>query len=153
MGLIFWVTTSIGAVIFLVPDFYSNRFPHAVESELVKLSPEYEGTTKLHFSFALVWFLFTLLLLPLLFIFSNETSQHEMVLSATMVLIFSVASFLRGIFTAIKGVFPSFKYFGSRTIYAYSHNGEIKHFGRSIAIASSVISSLAIMWFLIILLM
>ena len=153
MDLIFWVATSIGVAIFLIPDFYSNRFQHAVESELMELSPEYEGTNKLHFKFAFFWFLFILLLLPLLFVIPNETSQFETVMSATMALIFSSASLLRGIFAIVKGVFPSIKYFGSRTMYAYSGNGEIQRFGRSVAIVSSAISALAIMSILINLLM
>ena len=150
MSFIFWISVTIGIAIFLVPDFYTNRFQWAVESELVGLSPEYEGVNKLHFRLAIFWFLFTLLLLPfLIVIVTNKTSQIETVMSSTMVLIFSGASLLRGIFAVVKGVFPSIKYFGSRTLYAYSGNGEIKRFGRSVAIVSSVISALAIMSILI----
>lgn len=153
MSLIFWVAVAIGTAIVLVPDFYSNRFQHAVESELVKLSPEYAGTNKLHFRFALFWLLFTLLLMPLIFVLPNKTSQFEMIISATMVLIFSGASLLRGIFAVVNGVFPSTKYFGARTLYAYGDNAEIKRFGRLVAIVSGSISALAIVLILIVLLM
>jgi hypothetical protein len=153
MGLIFWVAISIGTIMFLVPDFYSNRFQHSVESELVKLSPEYAGTNKLHFRFVLIWVLFTLMLMPLIFVLPNKISQFETIISATMVLIFSGASLLRGIFAIVKGVFPSTKYFGARTLYAYGDNGEIKRFGRLIAIVSGSISALALLLILIVLLM
>jgi hypothetical protein len=152
MGLIFWVAISIGVVIFLVPDLYSNKFQHAVESELVKLSPEYEGTNKLHFRFTLIWFLFTLLLLSFLFVLPNKSSQFETVISAMMVLVFSGASLLRGVFAVVKGVFPSLKYFGSGTMYAYSGNEVIKRFGRLVAIASGVIGASAIVSILMVLL-
>jgi hypothetical protein len=96
--------------------------------------------------------LFTFLLTPFFFIFSQKSSQVEIITVAMMVLVFSAASLLRGVFAINKGVFPSSKYFGSRTLYAYSDNGEIKRFGRFLVIVSSGTCALAIMLILILLL-
>jgi len=152
MSLIFWVAVAVGIIIFLVSDFYVNKFPQSVESELVKLSPDYEGSNKMYLRFVLVWVLFTFLLASFLLMLSQKSSQVEIFIVAVMVLVFSAASLLRGIFAINKGIFPTSKYFGSRTLYAYSDNGEIKRFGRFLVIVSSSTAGLAIMLILIFLL-
>ena len=152
MSLIFWIATVIGVIIFLAPSIYANKFPQSVESELVKLSPDFEGSNKLYFRFAIIWVLSTLFLILFFFVLYQKSSQSEIIIAVMMVLVFSGASLLRGIFAIYKGIFPSTKYFGSRTLYAYSDDGEIKRLGRFVVIVSSGIGTLAIMSILILLL-
>ena len=153
MSSVFWVAVVIGAITFLAPEFYSMKFQRSRESELVKLSREYEGVNKLNLKFALAWLLFSLLLPSFLFIISHKSSQFELIASAMMVLIFSGVSLFRGIFAMMKGVFPSTKYYGSRTLYAYGDSEEIKRFGRLVMIVSSGLGALAIISIVVILLM
>ena len=132
MKIFYWVGMVIGLAVFLWPSSYILKMKKYTERELEKISPQYKAINKAYLKHG-IWgaTIFIPILLILVFIITNfEVEQSTNIMSAYIVVVFSAASIFYGVFAVKKGVYPTSKYFGSKTTYAFDENNGIERYGR-----------------------
>lgn len=145
MKLCFWVGMVIGIAVFLWPSPYIFKLGKYTELELEKISPQYKAINKAYLNHGL-WgaIIFMPILLILIFIVMIfEVEPRTNILAAYIPAVFSAASIFYGTFAAKNGVYPTSKYFGAKTTYAFDENNGIERYARLQIIISVVVGILA----------
>jgi len=144
----------LGGVIFLMPNFYASwKFQKLNESELVDFSPKYFGISKVYGKYVICWAIFSVLIVFSIWYLLRflDGTPPELIGSFFLVIIFSSASLLPGIFAMQNGVYPISKYYGVNTRFAYDGLGSVQKFGRLIVsiTASCILLSIIALVFLV----
>jgi len=142
-----WVGGIVGFIVFLWPEMLMFKTKRLTQAELVEISSEYDGVNVSYF----VHILLSLSVAIPLIIFLPDIAQllgteHVgMVKSVWIIVLFSCLSIVRGMVAMKMGVYPTSKFFGSLTRYAYDDTGRISRLGRLQVYVAGAASAAAIL--------
>ena len=153
MSVISIILYVIGGVIFFLPDFYARwRFERMIELDLVEESESYRGVSKLYRNYALISSLLAISFFFIMWnIFEPGTGPKMEVLMALVIVIFiSCLTTSSGLIAIQRNAYPTSKYYGSRTSFAFDYDGNVKKYGRIVTTIAGSTAIISLMAFVII---
>jgi hypothetical protein len=144
-----WIGMLVGAAVFLWPIVATWKLDHLTQAELVEISSEYDGINTayfVHIVMSLIVIIPLVVAVPSVVVRNCQPHERRAILAVWSILVFSGLALSQGLFAVRKGVYPTSKFFGSATTYAYAEGSRIQQLGRREVIAALVVSGV---WFLI----
>jgi len=144
MSIVSIILYVVGGIIFLLPNFYAGwRFEKGIESDLLAESDSYSGISKHYRNYALFWSIFAIFILFIIWKIIEDGSGQmvEILMALFIVIVTSSFTTISGIFAIQRNVYPTSKYYGRRTTFAYDYDGNVKKYGRMV---TTVTGSIAI---------
>ncbi len=109
----------------------TGKFDRVTQKELVKISRKYTGINSAYLTYIVLTLLIMLTLIALPLIVGQATFfQERAVVMASLTLLISGSAISQGLFALRKGVYPTSKFFGKATTYAYAEDDRIEQLGR-----------------------
>ena len=139
-----WLGALIGAIVFMWPMVATRKFDRVTQRELIKISKKkYTGINSAYFVHII---LTSLIIMPVVLglpsiIGQDEFFQSHAITMAWLTFPLSGFAISQALFALRKGVYPTSKFYGKSTIYAYTKDDQVQRLGRrQIVVAIAMIS-------------
>ena len=141
-----WIGMLVGAAVFLWPIVAAWKLDRLTQAELIEISTEYDGINSaylVHIVLSLAIIIPVVIAVPSVVVRDCQPHHRRAILTVWSTLVFSGLALSQGLFAVMKGVYPTSKFYGRATTYAYADGSRIQQLGRRQVITALAVSGIS----------